>query len=145
MLAAAKCPLILTPHPGEMARLLGADVKTVMADRLNLALDFSARHGVTLILKGAHTIVVCRDGRACFNLSGNPGMATGGAGDVLTGTLLGLCCLGLNPPDAAALGVCLHGIAGDLAAEDKGEEGMIAGDILRRLPRAFAALREPSP
>ena len=143
-LAGAGCPIVLTPHPGEMGRLIGRDAKAVLADRLGVAERFARERRVTLVLKGAHTLIAGPEGRVRFNLTGNPGMATGGSGDVLTGLLLGLLCRGLEVEDAAALGVYLHGRAGDLAAEDQGEEGMIACDILAALPRAFLELRGPA-
>jgi len=142
MLDASKGPVIITPHPGEMARLIGSDTSSVLADRLTVALDFAKKYNSIVVLKGAHTITACPDGGAFFNPSGNPGMATGGTGDVLTGVILGLLCQGLSPADAAVLGVFLHGLAGDLAAEKLGEEATIAGDLMDRLPDAFIALRE---
>jgi ADP-dependent NAD(P)H-hydrate dehydratase / NAD(P)H-hydrate epimerase len=134
-------PVIVTPHPGEMARLTGTSTAAVLADRLNVALGFAREHGVVVVLKGAFTIVAGPDGRAGYNPTGNPGLATGGAGDVLSGVILGLLCQGLAPFDAATLGVYLHGLAADLAAEDGSEEGLIAGDVMEFLPEAFKELR----
>ncbi len=133
-------PVILTPHPGEMARLLGSTTKAVLADRLQSALEFAKLYGVVVALKGAYTIVACPDGRAFYNTSGNPGMATGGTGDVLTGAILGLLCQGLDAVQATVLAVFLHGFAGDLAADDRGEEGMIASDVMRLMPDAMREL-----
>ena len=129
-------PLILTPHPGEFARLLGSDVAAVQARRQALAVSFAAEHRVILVLKGQHTLVT--DGRRLYtNTTGNPGMATGGTGDVLTGLIAALLGQGLQPFAAAQLGVYLHGLAGDLARDKLGEVSLIASDLLRYLPRAF--------
>ena len=140
------CPLVLTPHPGEFGRLAGVSPKDVQKDRLNLAVTCARRwagHGsrqlpLILVLKGAGTIVT--DGRRVYvNGTGNPGMATGGAGDVLTGVIAALIGQGLAPFEAAVLGVNVHGRAGDLAARDLGEVSMIASDLLDYLPRAMKA------
>jgi len=127
---------ILTPHPGEFARLIGSDIATVQANRQELALRFAAEHGVVLVLKGHGTIVT--DGaRVYSNNSGNPGMATGGTGDVLTGLIAALLGQKLEPFAAAQLGVYLHGLAGDLARDVVGEVSLIASDLLTYLPAAF--------
>jgi len=132
-------PLILTPHPGEFARLLGSDVATVQGDRQRLAFGFAAEHGLVVVLKGHGTIVT--DGRRVYvNATGNPGMATGGTGDVLTGLVAALVGQGLEVFAAAQLGVYLHGKAGDLARDELGEVSLIASDLLTYLPRAFRAL-----
>jgi len=129
-------PLVLTPHPGEFARLLGCDIPTVQAQRRELALRFAADHNVVLVLKGHGTIVT--DGRRVFvNGTGNPGMATGGTGDVLTGLIAALLGQRLEPFAAAQLGVYLHGRAGDLARDALGETALIASDLIDYLPRAF--------
>jgi NAD(P)H-hydrate epimerase len=129
-------PLILTPHPGEFARLLGGDVATVQADRQGLAVQFAADHGLVMVLKGHGSIVT--DGRRVYhNRTGNPGMATGGTGDVLTGLLAALLGQGLEPFAAAQLGVFLHGLAGDLARDELGEVSLIASDLLQYLPQAI--------
>ncbi len=141
MLEAAKAPVILTPHPGEMARLTGVTTAEVQADRFGAALSFAGKSGAIVVLKGARTIVALPGGGAMVNLTGNPGMATGGTGDALTGVILGLLCQGLGPDKAAAVGVHLHGLAGDLAAEEMGEEGMIAGDVIKKIPAAIKTLR----
>ncbi len=127
---------ILTPHPGEFARLTGHDIKTVQASRRESASQYAKANGVVLVLKGQGTIVT--DGHQIYqNTSGNPGMATGGAGDVLTGVIAALLGQGLEPFAAAQLGVYLHGRAGDLVAQELGEAGMIASDLLSRLPLAI--------
>jgi NAD(P)H-hydrate epimerase len=131
-------PTVLTPHPGEFARLLGCDIPYVEAHRLELAVRFAADHGVVLALKGHRTIV--SDGRRAYvNGTGNPGMATGGAGDVLTGLTAALLGQKLAPFDAAVLAVYLHGLAGDLARDAFGETSLIATDLLEYLPQAFRA------
>ncbi len=129
-------PLVLTPHPGEFARLLRTDVPTVLAQREELVNRFAADHGLVLVLKGHATLVA--DGQHLYrNTTGNPGMATGGTGDVLTGLIAALIGQGLDAFAAARLGVYLHGLAGDLAREDLGEVSLIATDLLDYLPRAF--------
>jgi NAD(P)H-hydrate epimerase len=129
-------PLILTPHPGEFARLLGSDVTQVQANRQELAVRFAADHGLVLVLKGHGTVVT--DGRRLYvNRTGNPGMATGGTGDVLTGLIAALLGQGLAPFEAAQLGVSWHGLAGDLARDELGEVSLIASDLLDSLPRAI--------
>jgi NAD(P)H-hydrate epimerase len=129
-------PTILTPHPGEFARLTERDVAAVQAARQELAVHFAAEHGVVLVLKGHATIVT--DGRQVYhNTTGNPGMATGGTGDVLTGVLAALLGQGLGPFAAAQLGVYIHGLAGDLARDALGEVSLIATDLLQYLPPAL--------
>ncbi|MFZ5596057.1 MAG: NAD(P)H-hydrate dehydratase [Bacillota bacterium] len=131
-----KAPLVITPHPGEMARLAGMATDGVQRDRLGVARSFSADWGVTLVLKGAKSIIALPDGTAYINPTGNPGMATGGSGDVLTGVIAGLIAQGMDVAGAAAAGVYIHGLAGDRAALEKGMMGLIAGDILEALPLA---------
>jgi NAD(P)H-hydrate epimerase len=129
-------PIILTPHPGEFARLLGCDVPTVQARRQELAAQFAQKYEVVVVLKGHATVVT--DGRRIYqNPTGNPGMATGGTGDVLTGLIAALLGQGLEPFAAAQLGVYLHGLAGDLAKAELGEASMIASDLLTYLPHAL--------
>ncbi len=136
-------PRILTPHPGEFARLLGAE-RVAAADRQSAAVALAARWGVVLVLKGHRTLIT--DGaRQAVNSTGNPGMATGGCGDVLTGLITALACQGLSPFDAARLGVFLHGLAGDLAAGELGQEAMIASDLIRYLPQALLECRRRRP
>ena len=128
---------MLTPHAGEWARLIGAPVaKNSRCE--SEARAWSEAHKVILVLKGHRTLVT--DGVQCYyNTSGNPGMATAGSGDVLTGVITGLLAQGMTPWHAARVGVYLHGLAGDLAAEDKGEVGLIASDLLATLPSAIRA------
>jgi ADP-dependent NAD(P)H-hydrate dehydratase len=129
-------PIVLTPHPGEFARLLGCDIATVQAQRQELAADFARTHEVIVVLKGFGTVVT--DGRRLYvNTTGNPGMASGGTGDVLCGLIAALMGQKLEPFAAAQLGVYLHGRAGDLAREQIGEVSLLATDLLDFLPRAF--------
>ncbi|HUT92531.1 MAG TPA: NAD(P)H-hydrate dehydratase [Thermoguttaceae bacterium] len=133
-------PRILTPHPGEFARLLGTD-RVPAEKREAEAVRFAKRCGVVVVLKGHQTCIT--DGNTtAINTTGNPGMATGGSGDVLTGLVAALACQGLSPFDAARLGVYLHGLAGDLAAEQLGQESLSASDLVRFLPEAFTRYRQ---
>jgi ADP-dependent NAD(P)H-hydrate dehydratase / NAD(P)H-hydrate epimerase len=132
--------VILTPHPGEMARLAGMTVDAVETDRVGTARKFAAAYQVFLVLKGARTVIAAPDGRIAVNGSGNPGMATGGMGDVLTGTLVALLAQGYDTFTACRLGVFLHGFAADLVAAEMGEIGMSAVDVQERLPYAFREL-----
>jgi len=138
---AAAAPRILTPHPGEFRRLSGEpDSRVPWEDVCRRAVVLAARRGWVLVLKGHRTLVT--DGqRVTVNTSGNPGMATGGSGDVLTGIITALVCQGLTPFDAAHLGVYLHGLAGDLAADQLGQVSLIARDLVDYLPQAFQSLR----
>jgi NAD(P)H-hydrate epimerase len=129
---------ILTPHPREFDRLAGSSVHSFQ--RLQLQLRFSAEHKVIVVLKGAHSCITFPDGRVFFNSTGNPGMATAGSGDVLTGIILGLLAQNYTPEDAALIGVYLHGLAGDLAAKKWGRQAMIASDIVDQLGSAFLQL-----
>jgi len=131
---------ILTPHPGEMARLCGCTVPEVEADRIGCAREFAARFGVHLVLKGARSIIAAPDGRVAINGSGNPGMATGGMGDVLTGVIAALVGQGYDPFAACLLGVFIHGHAADLLAESHGTQGLTATDVQDRLPMALRNL-----
>lgn len=138
-----KYPTIITPHSAEMARLIDASVQDVEADRMGIASSFADTYGATVILKGAHTLVATPEGKGYVNyLTGNPGMATGGSGDVLAGAISALAAAGLAPESAAVCAVYLHGMAGDMAAGGKGMTGMMAGDILEYLPLAFRAVTE---
>jgi hydroxyethylthiazole kinase-like uncharacterized protein yjeF len=134
--------LAITPHPGEMARLLGSTAADVQARRLDVALETAAQWHAHVILKGYHTILALPDGRAFVNTTGNPGMATGGTGDVLTGMLAGLTAeFGTaHWEHVLGLGIYLHGLAGDLAAARVGEAPLVASDLIEALPAAFAQL-----
>lgn len=136
-ITAAKGPVVLTPHPGEFARLFG----TPVTDRWAQAMNAAETTGKTIILKGAGTVVAETGRKLAVNLTGNPGMATGGSGDVLAGLLTGLLGQGLETFDAAMTAVYLHGIAGDIAAHDFTQEALIATDIIEALPDAFRFLQ----
>jgi NAD(P)H-hydrate epimerase len=126
-------PVLLTPHPGEMARLLGSSVPEVQGDRVRAAREAAERYGALVALKGARTVIATPGGDAFINPTGNPGMGSGGTGDVLTGMLGGLLAQGLDPLEALQLGVYLHGEAGDRAAARTGPHALLAGDLLDSL------------
>jgi NAD(P)H-hydrate epimerase len=136
-----KVPAILTPHPGELSRLTGLTTPEIQADRLAVARSYAAEWGVTLVLKGANTIVAAADGRGRISPFANPGLASGGTGDVLAGVITGLVAQGLAPFEAASLGVYLHGLAGEHVRRELGSAGMLAGDLLPALPRMMKDLR----
>lgn len=137
VLAEKKAEIVLTPHPGEMARLTGLTISEIQRDRPAAALELSKRYGVIVVLKGSRTVVALPDGSLYVNVTGNPGMASAGAGDVLTGIISALAGQGMKASDAAMAGVYLHGLAGDMAAAKKGMHGIIAGDIIEMLPYAI--------
>jgi NAD(P)H-hydrate epimerase len=141
-LRAGSHPLVLTPHPGEAARLLRTTPLEIQSDRLGSARRLAAETGSVVVLKGRRTVVADVGGRASFNATGNAGMATGGTGDALTGILGALLARGMSGFDAARLGTYVHGAAGDLAAARFGEDGLIAGDLIDALPKAWSALAE---
>jgi len=124
---------ILTPHPGEMGRLLKKPTAKVQADRIGTAREFAARHQVTLVLKGARTVIASPDGEVYLNTTGNPGMSTGGTGDALTGVISSLLAQGLSSLQAACFGVWLHGRAGDDARSARGAQTLLAGDLIEHL------------
>jgi NAD(P)H-hydrate epimerase len=130
--------LVITPHPGEMARLTGSSTADVQKDRLGVARRFAREHDLIVVLKGYRTLVVQPDGEAWVNMTGNPGMSTGGTGDILTGMVAAM--IAQHPKDAV-LALCaavhLHGLAGDVMRESVGEHSMVATDLLRGLPEAF--------
>jgi ADP-dependent NAD(P)H-hydrate dehydratase / NAD(P)H-hydrate epimerase len=135
--------LVITPHPGEMARLAGCSVVDVQKDRLGVARKFARAHNVTVVLKGHRTLVVQPDGEAWANTTGNPGMATGGTGDILTGMVAGMMAQHPNDALLAVLAaVHLHGLAGDEMREIVGEHSLVATDLLRGLPDAFDRARQ---
>jgi NAD(P)H-hydrate epimerase len=135
-----KSPVILTPHPGEMALLLKKDTEDILSDRIATAEGFACGYGVTLVLKGALTVVADAGGRVSINASGNPGMASGGSGDVLSGVIASFWGQGMLPADAARAGVFVHGDAGDRAAFSLGERALVASDVIDRLPLAIESL-----
>ena len=129
---------ILTPHPKEFERLFGKSENEF--ERNALQRKKAQEHGVFIVLKGANTAIACPDGACWFNTTGNPGMATGGSGDVLTGILTGLLAQGYPPQAASLLGVYLHGLAGDLAVLENSQEALVAGDIIHYLGEAWLAI-----
>jgi len=142
VLGKIKKKAVLSPHPGEMSRLTGKSTSEIQKSRLETAASFAREHKVILVLKGHRTIIT--DGAKFYiNPTGNPGMATAGSGDVLTGAIAAFLAQGHPPFDAAELGVYIHGLAGDLAAEEKGEISLIAEDILDKLPQATMRISQP--
>jgi len=141
----AKCAPVLTPHPGEMARLIGKETSSVNADRVGIARAFAVDHRCHLVLKGARTVIATAEGKIFINPTGNPGMASGGMGDVLAGILAALLAQGLSAEDAMRLGVYLHGFVGDRIAASQGEIGLIASDIIQGLPAGMNALTTDPP
>ncbi len=133
----ASAPIIITPHPGEMAKLIGSDVKTVQNDRYNIARNFAGEYGVTVVLKGANTLVALPDGRVYVNLTGNNGMAKGGSGDVLAGMAASFLAQGLSTEAAAINAVYYHGLAGDKCAEKYSKRSMLPTDIISELKYIF--------
>lgn len=128
-----KAPVIITPHPGEMARLLGTSVSAVEENRVSCARDFARENGCTVVLKGANTVIAAENGEIFFNCTGNPGMSTGGSGDVLSGIIAALAAQGMPALSAAKAAVYLHGEAGDKAALKKGQRALIPSDIIEEL------------
>lgn len=132
--------IVITPHPGEFARLLKTNIPTVQNDRISLAADFAVKHGVTVVLKGAATVVASPDGRVFINTTGNSGMAKGGSGDILAGITVALLAQGMNPFDAASTAVYIHGLAGDTAAEIFGMTAMTPTDTIDCIGKAIQSL-----
>lgn len=133
---------VLTPHPGEMARLTGLTVAEIQADRIRVAVDYAQGKGVVLLLKGAATVIAGPDGRVAINSSGNPGMATGGMGDVLSGVIGALLAQGVTAWDAACLGAFVHGLAADRIARMRNCGGFLASEVAAELPAAFQEIAE---
>jgi NAD(P)H-hydrate epimerase len=138
--AQAQAEVIITPHPGEMSRLITKSVEYIQKNRVSVAKDAAKRFGCIVVLKGYKTVVANPSGRTFINPTGNPGMASGGVGDVLTGMIAGFAAQQVAPWDATVLAVYLHGLAGDLAAEEKGEHAMIASDLVGKIPYAIQKL-----
>lgn len=129
----SKAPIILTPHPGEMARLCSATVREVEENRVEIARDFAVKYGCVLVLKGSNTVVATPSGELYFNMTGNPGMSTGGSGDTLAGITVSLLAQGFSTEEAAKAAVYLHGEAGDKAAARRGERAMLPSDLIEEL------------
>jgi NAD(P)H-hydrate epimerase len=144
VLRAAPSARCLTPHPGEMARMLGARVEDVQRDRIGTVREFATRYRAHVVLKGARSVIGSPDGRVFLNPTGNPGMASGGTGDVLTGILGAFLARGMDAEAALQSSVYLHGSAGDVAAERVGQESLIARDVIAAIPEAFKRLRGSS-
>ena len=138
LISAAKADIIMTPHAAEAARLLGTETGSL--SRKELAERITEKYGCVCVSKGSGSVVTAPDGSEYVNSTGNPGMATPGSGDVLTGVITALCGQGCGSFDAAAAGCYIHGLAGDIACREKGERGMIARDIAGSLPQAFSSL-----
>jgi hydroxyethylthiazole kinase-like uncharacterized protein yjeF len=144
ILKRARSPLILTPHPGEMGRLAGLSPAEVQNRRVDLTQSFARDHGITLVLKGARTLIGGANGRLAVNGSGNPSLASGGTGDVLTGLIAGFLAQGVAPFQAACLGAYCHGAAADRLAPRYGDRGLMATDLLPEIPGVLKALRDHS-
>jgi hydroxyethylthiazole kinase-like uncharacterized protein yjeF len=142
LLEARKAPTVLTPHLGEMARLTGKDKAALSKDPVTAARELAVQGNAHVVLKGARSLVASPDGMVAINLSGNAGMATAGSGDVLCGTISAMVGQGLLLHEAVRAGVFMHGFAGDLAAAELGQDGMVARDLLELLPRAMKTYRE---
>jgi NAD(P)H-hydrate epimerase len=136
-LRGAKGPRVLTPHPGEMAKLTGRTAADIVRDRIGITQKFASDYNAHVVLKGARSVIAAPDGRVWVNPTGNPGMATGGSGDVLCGILSSLIAQGIEAGQAARTAVYLHGVAGDRAAARIGEWGLIASDVLDEVPRVL--------
>jgi len=135
-----KSTLVLTPHPGELSKLTGKSIGGIQKNRKDIALEAARKYNIVLVLKGHNTVVAGPEGQVYVNETGNPGMASGGVGDVLTGVIAAFLAQGVESFNAAALGVYFHGLAGDLAVKEKGPLGLIATDLLDKLPEALMAL-----
>ena len=134
ILKKANVPIILTPHPGEMARLLDVNVGNIQQDRINCARNVAVDLNVHVVLKGARTVIAHPDGRIFINPTGNAGMASGGMGDVLTGIIAGQIAHGFSPESAAHIGVYVHGAAADYLAHTIGPYGYLAGEVMHAVP-----------
>ena len=140
MIRTANAPVILTPHMGEMARLVKRPVSEIAADRFRIARDFASQWQVVLVLKDAVTVIACPDGTLYLNTAGNPGMARGGSGDVLAGMIASFVAQGIGPALAAAAGVHLHSVCGDRTAEKRSQYGMLPSDMIEELPLLFQSM-----
>ena len=129
--------VVLTPHPKEMSRLTGLSTQEIQKNRISTAIEFAQKKSVILLLKGAPSLIATPDGNVYINPTGNPGMATGGSGDVLTGIIAGLAAQNISPKNASIAGAYIHGYSGDIFSEVESQTSLIAGDLLRNLPNAF--------
>lgn len=140
LLRKKKCDIIITPHPGEMGRLVGKTAREVNADRIKTAVDFAEKYGITVLLKGHNTVISSQNGEYFINRSGNSGMATGGSGDMLTGIISALSAQGYSPLEAVRLGAFIHGASGDLSAKRYSKTSTCPTLMLKELPRVFSAI-----
>jgi hydroxyethylthiazole kinase-like uncharacterized protein yjeF len=145
LLAQAPVPLVLTPHPGEMATLLGWTVEAVQSDRFTAVRAAATMTKATVLLKGAHTLIAEPGGMVWINPTGNRALGTGGSGDVLTGIIAGLLAQGMGAPESAVTGAYMHGLAGDRLSAIHGEDGVLASDLAAELPRVQRDLRQGLP
>lgn len=145
VLKKASVPVVLTPHPGEMSRLTGESTRAIQGDRISSARQFAEAYRVHVVLKGARTVIADPDGNVSVNPTGNPGMASGGMGDVLSGVIAGLVCQGVSPAEAARCGAYLHGLAADRLSEDVGPVGYSASDVMNALPAEIQHIMTASP
>lgn len=145
LLEKLRCEAIITPHPTEMSRLTGKSTSEIQEDRIGIAKSFADEFGLTVVLKGAGTVIASNDGRAAINPTGNQGMATAGAGDVLAGIITSLLGQGLTPYEAAVAGTYVHGMAGDLATAEIGAAGVMASDISNNISKAISSILSTSP
>jgi NAD(P)H-hydrate epimerase len=145
VLKKVKAPVILTPHPGEMARLLQCSPKEIQDDRIGISRQFAQQYGVHVVLKGARTVIAEPDGTVSINPTGNPGMASGGAGDTLTGMIGGLIAQGYPVNRALCIAVFSHGLIADIIAQEKGKVGITAGDIIHTIPRCLDLIAQGDP
>ena len=142
IMEARQAPTIMTPHPGEAARLLATDIESIQSNRISSALKLAQTYQSTVVIKGAHTLIAEPDGSLALNITGNSGMATAGSGDVLTGLLVSLLAQQLPVSQAARIAVYLHGLAGDLAAKTLGEASLVAGDLIETISNAYLETRK---
>lgn len=140
ILSRKKCNIILTPHHGEMARLGKTDVQNIVVSRAGIASVFAKTYGVYLVLKGHNTVIAAPDGETVENTTGNAGLSRGGSGDVLAGMIGAFAAAGHKPMDAAKLGVFMHGLSADIAAERKTEHAMLPSDVIEVIPEAFSGI-----
>ncbi|MEE9117046.1 MAG: ADP/ATP-dependent (S)-NAD(P)H-hydrate dehydratase, partial [Calditrichia bacterium] len=135
-------PAILTPHPGDMSRLIDISPSIIQRDRINYARDFAKKFNVHLILKGARTVIAHPNGKVFINPTGNSGMASGGMGDVLTGVIAGIVAQGYSSESASHIGVYLHGMAADALGKDCGPFGFLASDVMKAIPEQIGNLMD---